>query len=34
MDTETGGDLLDRLPVITVASDPNDFVAELAGMKA
>ena len=28
---EIGGDLLDRHPVITVASDPHDVVAELLG---
>jgi hypothetical protein len=28
---EIGGDLLDRHPVITVAGDPDDVVADLSG---
>jgi hypothetical protein len=31
---EIGGNLLDRHTVITVAGDPHDIVAELAGMRA
>jgi hypothetical protein len=33
VDTEIGGDLLDRHTVITVAGDPHDIVAELAGIR-
>ncbi|BCP08047.1 hypothetical protein MINTM020_01450 [Mycobacterium paraintracellulare] len=32
MDTEIGGDLLDRHPVITVAGHTHDIVAELTGV--
>ncbi|GAB4972175.1 hypothetical protein MAHJHV54_01420 [Mycobacterium avium subsp. hominissuis] len=33
MDTEVGSDLLDRHTVVTVAGNPDDVVAELAGIR-
>jgi hypothetical protein len=32
VDTEIGGDLLDRHTVVAVASDPNDVVTQLSGI--
>ncbi|GCA98003.1 hypothetical protein NCCNTM_16380 [Mycolicibacterium sp. NCC-Tsukiji] len=33
MDTKIGGDLLDRHTIAAVAGDPDDIVAELAGVR-
>ena len=32
-DSEVGGDLLDRHPVLTVAGDPDNIVTELSGVR-